>query len=77
MSAFVALLFGIHPMHVESVAWISERKDLLYTLFYVGAMIVYVSYVRTKQIKYLVWVTVLGHSLSCVNQQPLFYHYRF
>ena len=29
VSAFVALLFGIHPMHVESVAWISERKDLL------------------------------------------------
>lgn len=66
VSAFVALLFGIHPMHVESVAWISERKDLLYTLFYVGAMIVYVSYVRTKQIKYLVWVTVLGaFSLLC------------
>jgi tetratricopeptide (TPR) repeat protein len=66
VSAFVALLFAIHPMHVESVAWISERKDLLYTLFYVAAMIVYVSYVRTKQIKYLVWVTVLGAlSLLC------------
>ena len=66
VSAFVALLFGIHPMHVESVAWISERKDLLYTLFYVAAMIVYISYVRTKQIKYLVWVTVLGAlSLLC------------
>jgi len=34
-----ALIFGIHPMHVESVAWISERKDLLYTLFYLLALI--------------------------------------
>src|SRR5689334_16758099 len=42
VSAFVALLFGIHPMHVESVAWISERKDLLYTLFYLAALITYV-----------------------------------
>lgn len=36
-----ALLFGIHPLHVESVAWISERKDVLYTLFYLLALTVY------------------------------------
>jgi tetratricopeptide (TPR) repeat protein len=66
VSVFVALLFGIHPMHVESVAWISERKDLLYTLFYVSAMIVYVRYVQLKQIKHLALVTVLGGlSLLC------------
>lgn len=41
---FVGLLFGIHPMHVESVAWVSERKDVLYVLFYVGAMHTYLSY---------------------------------
>ena len=34
VAAFTALIFGIHPMHVESVAWVSERKDLLYTLFF-------------------------------------------
>lgn len=66
VSAFVALLFGIHPMHVESVAWISERKDLLYTLFYVAAMIAYVQYVRLRQPAKLVLVTVLGGlSLLC------------
>jgi tetratricopeptide (TPR) repeat protein len=66
VSAVVALLFGIHPMHVESVAWISERKDLLYTMFYVAAMIVYVKYIRLRQLKYLAFVTVLGAiSLLC------------
>ena len=34
LSAMTALLFGIHPLHVESVAWVSERKDLMYTCFY-------------------------------------------
>lgn len=37
----VALLFGIHPMHVESVAWVSARKDLLYSSFFLGGLIAY------------------------------------
>jgi Flp pilus assembly protein TadD len=41
VAAFVALLFGIHPMHVESVAWIAERKDVLYAAFYLGGLIAY------------------------------------
>jgi protein O-mannosyl-transferase len=40
----VALLFGIHTMHVESVAWIAERKDLLYTLYFLLAAIFYLKY---------------------------------
>ena len=40
--AFVtSLLFGIHPMHVESVAWVSERKDVLYTLFFLAGHITF------------------------------------
>src|SRR5437870_5823416 len=39
-----ALLFGIHPMHVESVAWISELKDLLYAAFFLGSYISYLKY---------------------------------
>jgi protein O-mannosyl-transferase len=44
-SAFVAGLFGWHPLHVESVAWVSERKDVLSTLFLLLTMLMYVRYV--------------------------------
>jgi tetratricopeptide (TPR) repeat protein len=40
-----SLLFGIHPMHVESVAWVSERKDVLYSLFFLAGLISYTKYV--------------------------------
>ena len=45
-SAFVAAVFAIHPMHVESVAWISERKDVLSTFFWLLTMSAYVAYFR-------------------------------
>lgn len=45
----VALFFAIHPMHVESVAWISERKDMLYTLFFLLGLIFYLKYLRVKK----------------------------
>jgi protein O-mannosyl-transferase len=45
-SAFVAAAFALHPMHVESVAWIIERKDVLSTFFFMLTVAAYVSYVR-------------------------------
>jgi protein O-mannosyl-transferase len=45
-SAFVAALFAVHPLHVESVAWITERKDVLSTLFWLLAMLAYLRYVE-------------------------------
>ena len=47
-SAFVAALFALHPLHVESVAWVSERKDVLSTLFWMLTMWAYVDYVKTS-----------------------------
>ena len=40
-SAFVALLFGLHPMHVESVAWVAERKDVLSGFFFLLTLLCY------------------------------------
>jgi len=45
-SAFVAALFALHPLHVESVAWIAERKDVLSTLFWLLTMLAYMRYVE-------------------------------
>jgi Flp pilus assembly protein TadD len=45
-SAFVAALFAIHPLHVESVAWVSERKDVLSGLFFMLTLGAYVRYVQ-------------------------------
>ena len=45
-SALVAVLFAVHPLHVESVAWISERKDVLSALFFAITLGAYLNYVR-------------------------------
>jgi len=60
VSSIVALFFAIHPMHVESVAWISERKDVLYAFFYIGSLISYFYYLKSsKEIKYLILTFIL------------------
>jgi protein O-mannosyl-transferase len=41
-----ALLFGLHPLHVESVAWVAERKDVLYTVFFLWALIAYLKFLE-------------------------------
>jgi len=47
MTAFIAALWwGIHPLHVESVAWISERKDVLSTFFFLAALLSYLHYME-------------------------------
>jgi len=46
--AVTALLFGLHPLHVESVAWVSARKDVLYAAFFLAACSVYVRAARSS-----------------------------
>jgi tetratricopeptide (TPR) repeat protein len=48
-----ALLFGVHPLHVEPVAWLSDQKDLLYTVFYLGAAVSYVRYRDSGESRHL------------------------
>lgn len=45
-SAFVAAAFALHPLHVESVAWLSERKDALSTVLWMGTLSAYVAYAK-------------------------------
>lgn len=54
VAAFVALVFGVHPMHVESVAWIAERKDVLYTFFFLLSLLQYWRYLNNGKRKNLV-----------------------
>lgn len=71
-----ALFFGIHPMHVESVAWITECKDLLYTLFFLAAWLGYLRHraggSRTAYALSLLWFALsllskpMGIMLPCV-----------
>jgi tetratricopeptide (TPR) repeat protein len=50
-SAIVACLFALHPAHVESVAWIAERKDVLCALFWFAALLAYAWYARRRSWK--------------------------
>jgi protein O-mannosyl-transferase len=49
-SAWVAAVFAVHPAHVESVAWVAERKDLLCTAFWLATTLAYVRWVRERGI---------------------------
>jgi tetratricopeptide (TPR) repeat protein len=50
----IALLFGIHTLHVESVSWISERKDVLYTMFYFMSLYCYILYKKRSDVKFYI-----------------------
>lgn len=52
-SAFVAAIFAVHPLHVESVAWISERKDVLSTFFGLLSILFYVDYAKLRRRRFL------------------------
>ncbi len=54
-----ALLFGVSTIHVESVAWVSERKDVLYAFFYFSSLIAYLYYLEKKQSKFIVYSLLL------------------
>ncbi len=49
IALITALLFGIHPMHVESVLWIPERKDMLYSFFFLPSLMAYTYYLKTRR----------------------------
>jgi protein O-mannosyl-transferase len=64
-SVFVAALFGLHPLHVESVAWAAERKDVLSTLFWLLTMLMYLRYAEERKGR--------GQRLAFNLPSPIFY----
>jgi protein O-mannosyl-transferase len=63
-SAFIAGLFALHPLHVESVAWVTERKDVLSTLFWLLTMLAYAGYVvRPSVWRYFVTLVLFALGL--------------
>ena len=58
-SAFIAALFALHPLHVESVAWVAERKDLLCAFFWVLTLLFYINYSKAPSLKRYIIVFLL------------------
>ncbi|MBI5214345.1 MAG: tetratricopeptide repeat protein [Ignavibacteriae bacterium] len=53
-SAFVAFMFALHPLHVESVAWVAERKDVLSGLFWMLTFLAYIQYHKTSRTQWYI-----------------------
>lgn len=63
-SAFVAALFAAHPLHVESVAWVAERKDVLSAFFYLLALLAYTRYAERPGVgRYVTVASLFGLAL--------------
>jgi len=69
-SAFIAALFALHPLHVESVAWVSERKDVLSFFFWMLTMWSYIGYVK-HQVFYKYVLVVLFFVLGLMSKPML------
>ena len=68
-AGIVAILFGIHPMRVESVAWVTERKDVLFGAFYFSAIFTYIKYILSnKQHRRFLWWTIGLFFLSLLSK---------
>ena len=71
-SAVVAALFALHPLHVESVAWVSERKDVLSGLFFLLTIWAYARYVQTSVVRSQ--LLVAGKDQGKAHASPFTFH---
>lgn len=70
MAAFVAALFAIHPLRVESVAWVSELKDVLSGIFFMLTLIAYSRYVRARTRSAASYAWALGFYAAGLMSKP-------
>ena len=65
----MAAFFGLHPLHVESVAWASERKDLLCAFFFLSAMLAYLHYARKRILS--LYLLTTGFFILALLSKPM------
>ena len=68
LAIVIALIFAVHPMHVESVSWITERKDVLYAFFYLASLIMYIRYIQTDYRRKFLLLTFIFFLLSLFSK---------
>ena len=68
VATFCAFLFGVHPMHAESVAWISGRKDVVYTFFFMGGLIAYLKYLEKGKSMKMIGLSFLLFFLAAFSK---------
>jgi signal transduction histidine kinase len=66
----VAVLFAVHPLHVESVAWVSERKDVLSTIFFLITLLLWTQWVQT-QMRSRYWWSVIAFAAGLMSKPML------
>jgi protein O-mannosyl-transferase len=67
VSLFGGIMFAVHPMHVESVAWVAERKDVLYAFFFLLALIAYLQFLENRKSLWFIF-SLLLFILSCLSK---------
>lgn len=68
VSYIVGILFAIHPVHVEAVAWVSARKDLLYSIFYLLSILFYIKLPETTHKTKIFLLSLFFFILSCLSK---------
>lgn len=68
VSYIVSILFAVHPAHAEAVAWVSSRKDLLYSLFYLSSVLFYLKLSETAYKTKIFLLSLLFFILSCMSK---------
>jgi hypothetical protein len=66
-SLLAGVVFGLHPMHVESVAWVSERKDVLYVLFFLAGLLTHLRWLRSGRWSWYA-ATLLLFVAACLSK---------